>query len=117
MEKDRLNRGKLMAKHLADSTSEIFLQNYLERYPELNHVHVRRRGDLLILESGPREDPFPHARFRRNTAHLWDLEMPSNGGKRWEQTPIRAPLNELAETVITRFAWMLMSPYENPVRT
>ena len=66
-----------MAKHLADSASETSLQKHLERYLELNHLRVRMRGDLLILEAGPKGDPFPHARFRRDTVHLWRLEMPT----------------------------------------
>src|SRR6476661_5594030 len=103
-----------MAKQLADSASETYLKNHLERYPGLNYVHVRRRGDLLILESGPKDDPYPHARFRRDTVHLWCLEMPTGGGKRWERTPMRATLEELVETVMDRFAWMLTSPYETP---
>ena len=117
MGKDRLTKGRRMAKHLADSASETSLQKCLERYPELNHLRVRRRGDLLILESGPKGEPFPHARFRRDTVHLWCLEMPTCGGRKWERTPMRASLEELLETVINNFAWTLMSPYESQVRT
>ncbi len=80
-------------------------------------MHVRRRGDLLTLESGPKNDPFPHACFRRDTVHLWRLEMPACGHKRWERTPIRASLDKVLDEVIDNFPWILMSPYENPVRT
>lgn len=117
LEQGRLTRGIRMAKHLADDASEDLVKSHLEQYPGLNHLHVRRRGDLLTLESGPKDDPFPHARFRRDTVHLWRLEMPTGGGKRWEKTPMRAPLDELLDRVIDSFPWMLSSPYESPVRT
>jgi hypothetical protein len=117
LEQGRLTKGICMAKHLADSASEDSVQSHLAQYPGLNHLRVRRRGDLLTLESGPKDNPFPHARFRRDTVHLWRLEMPAGGSKRWEKTPMRASLDELLDQVIDSFPWILSSPYENPVRT
>lgn len=106
-----------MAKHLADSMSEASVESYIERHPELHYLHVRRRGDLLTIESGPKDDPFPHTRFRRDTVHLWRLEMPTRGGKQWDKVPVRATLGELFDTVVENYPWMLMSPYADPVRT
>lgn len=117
MEQSWLIEGLQMAKYLADTASEDSVKSYLEQYPGLNHIRVRRRGDLLTLESGPKDNPFPHARFRRDTVHLWRLEMPTGGGHRWERTPMRSSLDELLGKVIESFPWMLNSPYENPVRT
>jgi hypothetical protein len=106
-----------MAKQSADNASEDSIKNSLEQYPGLNHIRARRRGDLLTLESGPKDNPFPHARFLRDTVHLWRLEMPTREGYRWERTPMRASLDELLGKVIESSPWMLNSPYESPVRT
>ena len=40
-----------------------------------NHLRARRRADLVTIESGPPADPYPHARLRRVSVHLWRLEM------------------------------------------
>ena len=100
-----------MVKRLADQPTEHSLSSYIAEYPDLDHLHVRRRGAVLTLESGPKDDPFPHARFRRDTVYLWRLEMPVHGGKRWDKTPFRAPLEDLFTTVVEKFPWMLLSPY------
>jgi hypothetical protein len=39
-------------------------------YDGLEHLRVRRRADLVVVESGPAKDPIPHARFRRIAAHI-----------------------------------------------
>ena len=72
----------------------------------LTHLRVRRRGDLLVLESGPRNAPSPHARFRRETVHLWRLEFPTHTGS-WEITPFRDQLARLLDTLTKDFPWML----------
>jgi hypothetical protein len=83
----------------------------------LDHVRVRARGDLLILESGPEADPVRHARFRRITRQDWTLEMPARGG-RWDPTGMRDTLRPLFELLVGAFGWML-TPIadENPDRT
>lgn len=70
------------------------------------HLRVRKRGDLLIVESGPVADPSPHARFRRETVNLWRLEMPTHTG-RWEVTPFRDLLDRLVQDLVTNFPWTL----------
>ena len=57
----------------------------LKKHPDLAHVRVRKRGNLLILESGSKEAPIPHARLRRTEIGTWALEMPYRS--RWEPTP------------------------------
>jgi hypothetical protein len=72
----------------------------------LRHLRIRAHGALLILESGPRDDPYPHVRFRRVTRQWWRLEM-SPGGRRWETVPVRAPLAEVFRLTVDDFGWML----------
>ena len=57
----------------------------------------------------------PHVRFRRDTVHLWLLEMPMRGG-RWDRTPYRDPLEKLMALVEAQFPWTLTpvhEPYEH----
>lgn len=72
----------------------------------LAHLRVRRRGDLVVIESGPKRDPVPHARFRRVTVHLWRLEMPTHTGQ-WQPTPLRDQLERLVDILINDFSWTL----------
>jgi hypothetical protein len=81
------------------------------------HVRARKRGALVTVESGPRDQPVPHARLRRDTVHLWLLEMPTHVG-RWQPTGLRAPLDELLTALVDDFPWTLASiAPENPERT
>jgi hypothetical protein len=70
------------------------------------HLRVRRRGDLVIIESGPKHEPIGHARFRRVTVHLWCMEMATHTG-RWQPTPLRDQLQRLVEMLINNFGWVL----------
>lgn len=75
---------------------------------DLRHVRVRRRSDLLTLESGPADDPQPNARFRRVAVHLWTLELPTHT-RRWEKTPYRDQLRILFAMLVDEFGWLLES--------
>lgn len=79
------------------------------------HLRVRRRGPLLTLESGDKREPFAHARLRRETVHLWRLEMPARGG--WEPTPFREPMDRHLERLTTELAWALAPRPAIPIRT
>ena len=70
------------------------------------HLRVRHRGDLLTIESGPKSAPVAHARLRRDTVHLWILEMPTHTG-RWERTPFRQLMDQQVELLATQLAWAL----------
>jgi hypothetical protein len=70
------------------------------------HLRVRRRADLLVLESGPLEDPIPHARLRRDTVHLWRLEFATHRGT-WERTEFRGPRQELLDLITDAFPWTI----------
>lgn len=81
------------------------------------HVRARKRGAVITVESGPRKDPVRHARFRRDTVHLWLLEMPSHT-ERWQPTGIRGQLSELLTALVDNFPWTLTPIVpENPERT
>lgn len=72
----------------------------------LTHLRARKRGRVLTVESGPQHDPWPHFRLRRDTVHLYVLEMPARGG-RWERTPFRDNVDNLLEALVSEFAWTL----------
>lgn len=92
----------------ADSTTE-----RLQKYYGLPHLRARKRGLVLTIESGPKGDVVQHFRVRRDTVHLWLLEMPGRGG-RWERTPFRDNLDALLELVVTTFPWTVAPIHENP---
>jgi hypothetical protein len=77
------------------------------------HLRVRRRADVLTIESGPKADPFPHARVRRDTLHLWTLEMPTASG-RWELAPVREVFDNLVPILTSVFPWALAKPPSIP---
>ncbi len=104
-----------MPKQRAEGSQAREVERFLRRFPELGHIRVRRRSDLLTLESGPTRDPVRHARLRRDTVHLWRLEMATHTG-RWQKTPFRDQLEALLELLVSAFPWTLTA-LENPDRT
>jgi len=70
------------------------------------HLRARKYGSAVLVESGPSSDPVKHFRPRRDTVHLWCLDMADNRG-RWEPTPFRANLDEPVQTVLDDFPWTL----------
>jgi hypothetical protein len=70
------------------------------------HLRARKRGASIIVESGPDDDPVKHIRVRRDTAHLWCLDVADHRGK-WERTPFREQLASLVDVVINTFPWLL----------
>lgn len=70
------------------------------------HARARKYGTSVIVESGPARDPVKHFRIRRDTVHLWCLDMANHRGQ-WERTPFRQNLDELVLMVIETFPWTL----------
>lgn len=70
------------------------------------HVRARRHGATVIVESGPEQDPLKHFRLRRDTVHLWCLDV-ADHRERWERTPFRDGLDNLVKAVIEQFPWTL----------
>lgn len=71
-----------------------------------SHLRARKYGATVIVESGPTSNPVKHFRLRRDTVHLWRLDMATHTG-RWERTPFRASLDELVGIVVDSFPWTL----------
>jgi hypothetical protein len=83
------------------------VEHWLRQHEDLNHIRVRKRGDMLILESGPVHDSVPHARLRRRELGIWVLEMPYRS--RWEPTPFHNRAKEaVLDLLLENFGWTLM---------
>ena len=82
----------------------------------LNHLRSRKYGSTIIVESGPKSDAFKHFRLRRDTVHLWVLDIAGHS-QRWQRTPFRAQLAELVDIVIETFPWTLTDVTGNSERT
>ena len=90
---------------MADTHHQATVQQVLYEH-RLAHLHVRRRADLLTLESGPEGDRIPHARLRRVASDAWRIEMATHTG-RWQPTPIHAPLQDCIDILLHEFGWTL----------
>jgi hypothetical protein len=75
---------------------------------QLRHLRARKYGQLVIIESGTKDDPIPHARLRRDTVNLWTLEIATHTG-RWEKTEFRGQLRDLLDLLTTQLPWTLAS--------
>jgi hypothetical protein len=95
-----------MAKHIAQPYDADAVAACLQAKPGLGHLRTRRRADLVVIESGPQDDPWPHARLRRVGVHQWRLEMSMHTG-RWEVTPFQAQRDEIVQLLIENFGWTL----------
>lgn len=82
------------------------VETFLRRFPELAHLRVRRRAAVVTLESGTPAHPISHARLRRQTAKIWQLEMANHMG-RWQPTPFCGSCDELVEALVGNFGWTL----------
>jgi hypothetical protein len=71
-----------MSKPHAAPEHAAAVRSYLEAHG-LPHLRARKYGQLVIIESGPEADPIAHAtRLRRDTVHLWTLEIATHTGRR-----------------------------------
>lgn len=97
---------RAMPKFQAETFDLEGTRNFLAEREGLAHLRVRKHGALLIIESGPDDDPVPHARLRRVTKQWWTLEMATHMG-RWQPTGLRGERLELLETLVDDFGWTL----------
>ena len=93
-----------MPKRSADLFDVSKLEGLMEKRG-LGHLTVRKHGTKLFLESGPDGDRDPHARFTKDTVHLWLLDV--YAGRKWEPTGFRATLDELVNLMDDAFPWLL----------
>jgi hypothetical protein len=73
----------------------------------LNHLHVRKRAEVLTIASGTEADPWPRARLRRDTVHLWLLDIANHRGK-WEHTGFRDTRENLLKLLVSVLGWVLV---------
>lgn len=96
-----------MAKFPADEVHVWSVQDFIDAHKSLTHLRPRKRGDTIVLESGPKGDAMSHARVRRVTSQWWVLELPDSNG-RWDIVPgVRAPLRDVLGTLHTELSWIL----------
>ncbi len=93
-----------MEKIFMQSTTES-VEDYLRKHG-FEHLRTRFHGKVVTIESGPQEDPVRHARFRKDTVHLWILEIADHRG-RWERTGLRDTIDNLRMALINNFSWVL----------
>jgi hypothetical protein len=70
------------------------------------HLRARTYGATVIVESGRTADPLKHFRLRRDSVHLWCLDMANHRGQ-WERTPFRDNSKALVTMVLKQFPWTL----------
>ncbi|HMB91204.1 MAG TPA: hypothetical protein VKP65_10180 [Rhodothermales bacterium] len=70
------------------------------------HLRARTYGSAVLVESGPTDDRVKHVRLRRDSVHLWCLDIANHRGQ-WERTPLRANLDDLVQLVLDDFPWTL----------
>jgi hypothetical protein len=97
-------KHKLKPKPPSDIGASV--RAYFDQFDGLEHLRVRERADLLVLESGPIDDPIPHARLRRLGREMWRLEMATHTG-RWQVTPDHGPLRLLLQRLTQTYGWIL----------
>jgi len=90
----------------ADQDDADDLLELLHTERDLTHLRVRRRGGVLTIESGPKDDVVQHARLRRVTQHKWTLEVATHMGE-WQATGLREPMPVLVQTLKQQFPWVL----------
>lgn len=90
----------------ADQDDADDLTDLLHAVTDLRFLRVRRRGAVLTIESGPKDDAIAHARVRRVTKHLWTLEVAAHMGE-WQATGLRSSLTDLVRTLQDKFPWVL----------
>jgi hypothetical protein len=91
---------------LADEDDADDVREFLAAREGLDHLRVRRRTDLLTLESGAEDEPIRHARLRRVSVHYWTLECATHTG-RWEKTGVRGPMKDVLNTLVSTIPWVL----------
>ncbi len=94
-----------MAKLVSTDSDLSIAQDFLKRR-KLKHLRATRRADTVTLVAGDDDDPWPRARFRLVTKHLWALDVAVAAG-RWEGTPFQASLKELLALLADTFGWVL----------
>lgn len=108
-----LGPPRIMARHLAQPEHAADVERRLHERG-LTHLRARTQSVAIIVESGPDDAPRPHFRLRRDTVHLWWLDIARGSGAGWERTPFREYRDTLVEMVVERFGWVLADARAQP---
>ena len=95
-----------MPEFHADEGDAEDLRELLHRDPDLRHLRVRKRADLLTVESGAKDDPVRHVRLRHVTLHKWTLEIATHMGV-WQFTGERGLMKDIVNFVRQQCPWVL----------
>lgn len=101
-----------MPKRAAEPFDLESTQHFFRIREGFEHIRVRKHGDLLVLESGPKTDPVQHARLRRVTRQWWTLEVATHTGQ-WQSAGLRHPRMQVLEALVADFPWVL-TPIAKP---
>ncbi len=96
---------RVVAKYKAEPHHASQVESLLHKRGA-QHLRARCYGAAVLVESGPTKPADRHFRLRRDTVHLWYLDM-AGRGSRWEPTPFRGTLDELVSMVVENFPWTL----------
>ena len=106
-----------MPKLAADQAHADATIEQLREHAGLDHLRVRKHGTALVIESGPSDDAYRHARLVRDAVSLWILEIADHRG-RWGGTGLRAARHELVDALVREYGWVLTDVVGgNPGRT
>jgi hypothetical protein len=71
-----------------------------------DHLRARAAGTAVLIESGPGDDPIPHARLTRLSDEDWRIDFPTPTGA-WERTPYTGPRGNLVAEIHQNAPWTL----------
>jgi len=78
------------------------LEEKLVQIKGLKHLRVKKRGDSLVIYSGPSTASQHHAKLTLLGGDIWGLSLPKHTG-RWEPTPFTGTIDEILKTLVGNF--------------
>lgn len=91
---------------ISASDSDVSVATAFLKAAGLTHLRCRRRGNAVVLESGPAGDAVPHVRFRKLGPRAWAADAANHAG-RWERMHLHGQLADNLKTVADTFPWLL----------
>jgi hypothetical protein len=105
-----------MPKFKVEESHSRYVGLVLREANGLRHLRTRHRADTVTIESGPADEPVPHARLKRVSVHLWTLDVADHRG-RWESAEVRADLDTVLGVLVHDIGWVLTPVDDDPLRT
>lgn len=88
------------------------LTQLIAQYPQLIHLKVSKRGNVLTLTSLDGDEVVPHTRMTLVDRNQWRLSFPRHTGG-WETTPFVDTLDALFTMLLDQFPFTL-HPFSQP---